>query len=421
MKSKAPHLQTTDLDAVIIGGGPAGSVAGLRLAIAGWQVAVVERAMFPRRKVCGEFLSATNWEFLQQLGISPDFDAQAGPQIQRVAIFNRSPRPVTAGLPAVSTETSPPWGRALTRDCLDSLLLNKAARRGAVVMQPMRCTEIARDDHTWLCQIRKPADRDGGTTLRSPIVLAAHGSWSPATSPYRPFTPRSHRTDLLAFKAHFREASLSADLMPLLAFPGGYGGMVNCQDGLMSLSCCVRRSLLEQLRQTASTEVDSTEAGEVVLAHLRSTMPAVRDVLDGAIRQGRWLSAGPIQPGIRSRYQSGMFAIGNVAGEAHPVVAEGISMAMQSGWLAAECLLQVADGKPPTQPDAIDIVGTQYSQLWKRSFATRIRAAAVIAHWAMRPTAVRLTQPLLRCYPPLLTIAANWAGKSRVVNLQEQP
>ena len=60
-------------DALIIGGGPAGSAAAILLAKAGWRVTIVERKEFPRRKVCGEYLSATNWPLLESLGIAEPF------------------------------------------------------------------------------------------------------------------------------------------------------------------------------------------------------------------------------------------------------------------------------------------------------------------------------------------------------------
>ena len=50
-----------DFDAVVIGGGPGGATTAMLLARAGWSVAVIERQRFPRRKVCGEYLSGANW------------------------------------------------------------------------------------------------------------------------------------------------------------------------------------------------------------------------------------------------------------------------------------------------------------------------------------------------------------------------
>ena len=68
-------------DAVVIGGGPAGATTALLLARAGWSVALVERSVFPRPKVCGEFLSATNAPLLRHLGVAEAFLDLAGPDV----------------------------------------------------------------------------------------------------------------------------------------------------------------------------------------------------------------------------------------------------------------------------------------------------------------------------------------------------
>src|SRR5438270_5491991 len=74
-------------DALIIGGGPAGATLALLLARAGWSVAIVEKAAYPRRKVCGEFISATTLPLLHALGIGDAFVERAGPEVRRVALF----------------------------------------------------------------------------------------------------------------------------------------------------------------------------------------------------------------------------------------------------------------------------------------------------------------------------------------------
>ncbi len=97
-----------------------------------------------------------------------------------------------------------------------------------------------------------------------------------------------------------------------------------------------------------------------------------------------------------------VFFVGNAAGEAHPVVAEGISMAMQSGFALAHALASTAD---------LTDARRAYAAQWHRLFARRIHAAAAIAHWAMRPAAVAMALPLLNAFPAVLTEGARTSGK----------
>src|SRR4051812_43360428 len=126
-------------DALVIGGGPAGATAAILLAEAGWSVALVERKPFPRRKVCGEDLSATNWSLLSRLGIGEAFVAMAGPPVRETAVFVGTSQYVAA-LPRPAAGM--PWGRALPREHLDTLLVERATELGATIFQPARCSDL---------------------------------------------------------------------------------------------------------------------------------------------------------------------------------------------------------------------------------------------------------------------------------------
>ncbi|WP_292277024.1 FAD-dependent oxidoreductase, partial [Mesorhizobium sp.] len=130
-------------DAIVIGAGPAGSSLALALARRGWAVAVVEKSVFPRRKVCGEYISASNLALLDQLGIGDAWRAEAGPEIRRVGLFSaetsiEAPMPGARSGPAAGDG----FGRALGRDILDTLLLDAARSAGADVFQPCRAVAI---------------------------------------------------------------------------------------------------------------------------------------------------------------------------------------------------------------------------------------------------------------------------------------
>lgn len=400
----------TDFDAVIIGAGVAGCTAAILLAQAGWSVAVVEKSEFPRRKVCGECIAASNLPLLDALGIGEALDCFAGAPLRRVGLFVGDAR-VLAPLPGFDHATRV-WGRALGREHLDSLLLQRARALGAVAWQPWTVREVAPESDQHACRLQS-ASGEPALTLRAPIVIDAHGSWEPDPTGGEPLRSPRRDSDLFAFKANFRNAGLEPDLLPVLAFPGGYGGMVLAGDGLLTLACCIRRDTLHALR----AGMPGAKAAAAVHAHLQASCLGVRDALRGAQVQDAWLSVGPIRPGIRSSAPApGRFAIGNAAGEAHPILGEGISMAIQSAWLL--CARLVAEqtalrSHGASKAAANARVALDYAETWRQHFATRIRTAAVFSHLAMRPSGARFLLPLLRRWPGLLTSGARLGGKTR--------
>ena len=369
------------LDALVIGAGPAGSAAASLLAGGGWKVALVEKATFPRRKVCGEFISATTHAVLDLCGVGDDFRSLAGPGVRRIALFS--------GETLVTAKKEKNWGRALGREHLDMLMRDAAVAAGAILFQPAELIahDFTNDAHA--CHIKTET---GEITLSAPILVAATGSWRSK----QPFgitePPRGH--DLLAFKAHFRGAALAAGSMPLVVFPGGYGGMVESDGGRTSLSCCIRREMLTELRRPGEAACES------VLRHLRASTAGVRAALQDAILDGAILSAGPIRPGIRAAFHDGVFITGNLAGEAHPIIAEGISMAIQSSHLLVQHLL--ARGKA---------AGPGYAAAWRKILTPRLAAARLFAGAALyAPGSATL---LVRAFPELLSFGADISGKAR--------
>jgi flavin-dependent dehydrogenase len=410
----------TDLyfDAIVIGAGPAGGTAALLLARAGWRVAVVEKAGFPRKKVCGEFLSATNAALLERLGLIDLFEADAGPEVREVGLFAGQSM-LKAPMPKGPLATRP-WGRALAREHLDTLLLERARLAGATVYQPFKANSVQCRPDGLEC-IAQHGETHAEVKLRAPIMLAAHGSWETGLLPTQATHRAPRANDFHGFKAHFQHSSLNPELMPLLAFPGGYGGMVRVDRTRTSLSCCIRFDELSRARARYADRVGS-RAADALLMHLRDTTRGVAEALDGALLEGSWLAAGPIRPGFRQSPDNRILLLGNAAGEAHPIVAEGISMAMQSAWLACEAL-QRCRGSSNALHDTAQIaaVAREYRQRWRSAFAPRIRASTLFAQLAVRPGAVNLLLPVVRHWPALLTLGAHLSGKSHQVVTPARP
>ena len=261
---------TMSFDAAIVGAGPAGSATAILLARAGWSVALIERQAFPRRKVCGECVAASNFALLDALGVGAEFERRAGAELRRVALL----RGGDSGRRRVA------WRRS-RGPALGSRARPRTARHACSPTPPRppvrpACSRARCRRSTAPGAFRSAAAAvASGASSRSPrawsSLRTARGNRLPAERDEQ----REARaaSDLFAFKANFRDAAIAADLLPVLSFAGGYGGMVVADDDLATLACCVRADRLQALRGAQS----GASAGAVVEAMLRRECAGVRD------------------------------------------------------------------------------------------------------------------------------------------------
>jgi flavin-dependent dehydrogenase len=399
----------SDYDAIVIGAGPAGCTAAILLAQAGWSVALVEKQRFPRRKVCGECISATNLPLLDALGVGEEFARLAGPALRRVALMYGT-RVVSAPLPA-GRDSRHPWGRALGRESFDTLLLQRARALGACVLQPATAQSLAGRLGAFRCEVTLAADGQE-LTLRAPVAIAAHGSWQPLPTERARWRAARRVSDLLAFKANFSNVRLEEGVLPVLSLRGGYGGLVLADGGVATVACCIRADRIAACRRAAPGQ----SAGAVVDSYLRQQCLGVRRALADASLVQAWIASGPLRPGVRlSGSSEGAFLVGNAAGEAHPLIGEGITMAMQSAWLLCRQLLRFPDVlQPRAQAQRrLGEIHRQYAAQWRAQFQARMRLASLFGQVLMRPAIAAPMLPLLQGLPMLLTQTARWSGKIR--------
>ncbi len=128
----ADHLY----DVLIVGGGPSGSACAYWLAEAGWDVALVEKKVFPREKTCGDGLTPRSVRQIADMGIE---GALAGAHCYRGLrsyAFGR-----VLELPWPEHPSFPAYGYVITRHDLDGLVSDVAAKAGATVWQGTEALE----------------------------------------------------------------------------------------------------------------------------------------------------------------------------------------------------------------------------------------------------------------------------------------
>src|SRR4051812_20850843 len=111
------------LDVLVIGAGPAGSIAATVLARAGARVRLIDRTSFPRPKLCGDTLNPGALDVLVRLGLDTEI-RRAALQVDGMLVTGEG----------VAIEGRYPGrfrGLALRRDDLDQVLVNAASEAGA--------------------------------------------------------------------------------------------------------------------------------------------------------------------------------------------------------------------------------------------------------------------------------------------------
>ncbi len=117
-------------DVLVVGGGPAGSSCAYWLAEAGWDVALVEKKVFPREKTCGDGLTPRAVRQIADMGLEASLSGAHRYQGLRANAYGR-----VLELPWPEHPSFPSYGYVITRHDLDQIVSQQAEKAGATVWQ----------------------------------------------------------------------------------------------------------------------------------------------------------------------------------------------------------------------------------------------------------------------------------------------
>ena len=293
-------------DALIVGGGPAGSTCARALRQAGWNVAVLDRARFPRDKVCGGWVTPGVFRLLD---LVPDEYRAAGLTLQEITGFNTS----VMGSEAIQTRYPAVVSYAIRRCEFDTFLLRRAR---VCVIENTPLATLRRRGDSWIAN----------DEIEAPVVAGAGGHFCPVARHLQ--GERDHALPVIAREAEFRiegaVGSIASDT-PELFFSRdleGYGW-------------CVRKG--DYLNVGIGRRAHDDFAGHV--QHFMSFLAASGRVRDPARLAWRGHAYHAMGAGTRPLAGDGALVVGDAAGLAYPESGEGIRPAVESALLAARTLI----------------------------------------------------------------------------------
>jgi flavin-dependent dehydrogenase len=298
--------------AIVIGGGPAGSIAALLLSRAGWHVDLFEQHAFPRDKVCGECLSGSGVDVLDRAGLS--LTAELPALLSRSLLHPMNGPSIELTLPRASV--------GISRLKLDVLSLNAAKNAGVDLHQPARCESLEADRG----DTRRLWWRDLQTNTRHESVadwiILADGKGA-----LLPSKPKA--TEDLGIKTHFTDVNGPRDAIELFAGRGNYGGLAAVEDHKWNAAFSVPATLVRNHAGDLQTVFDQIVSGN----------PILRERVSSAKRTGPWLAAPLPRFAVSNDWPARVIPIGNAAAALEPVGGEGMGLALRSAELAANALI----------------------------------------------------------------------------------
>ena len=323
-----------DAEVIVVGAGPAGAATAWALAKEGVDVLVLDRARFPRDKICAEYLSPQASRILSDMGVLEEIERSGPAHLAGMRL--RAPNGLVANGEFAANHGFHGFrdkGLAIRRTILDEIVLRGARSVGARVEEGVRVTDVVRNSGARVSGVSTIGPNGVARTLRSHYIVGADGLRSVIGRRLGLVKTSRIWPRRIALVAHYRKVQGVTDMGEMHVDYDGYFGIVDVGDGKMNVAVVIPMSRAKQIGE------DKTAFFERWIA----SRPHLAERFVGAERITPVRATGPFATASRRAWSPGAALVGDAADFFDPFTGEGIYAALRGGELLAPHILEALE------------------------------------------------------------------------------
>jgi len=354
-----------EVDVAIVGGGPAGAAAAIQCKKNGLSTALIDKAKFPRDKVCGDGIPLKTFSLLKQLGFEEKKLFTKGFKISRLKVYSPDYRTVEYGSlkPDASTKSG-----CIPREAFDAMLFERAKESATQVYTRHKLVSIEHaDDGTVILGLKRDAE-DKPVQIRARGLIAADGANS-TVARILGMLKRDQAHHFDGLRCYFKGKKFDSvvhlcydkRLLP------GYVWVFPVAENRANVGIMIDKAC----------KIKNGKNIRDIFFEIIETNPNIKEVLKGATQEGKPYGA-PLPLGTLpgSRVMDNVILVGDAAAFINPVTGGGIYFAIQSAMKAADVFASAIQNKN-TNNQALQV----YEKWWRKAFLPGFIYSDMLRRW----------------------------------------